>query len=217
METNDRSSVVLVVTDVTARRLAERKVQALNRRLAELAIRDPLTGLYSRTFMQNSLERELIQAERNNSPVSVVMCDLDDLSSVNDAFGRQAGDDVLVAFGSLLKRRCRRSDIACRHGGDEFLMVFPGMPVEVAERWAERIRAAMAAARVTRDSSSMQVTASFGVVTYPEHGQTWQELIAAADAAQYAAAAAGRNQVVTAPPKDELPTAALEPLAARAM
>jgi diguanylate cyclase (GGDEF)-like protein/PAS domain S-box-containing protein len=212
-----RPCIICVTTDISARVLAERKVQALNRRLAELAIRDPLTGLYNRRFMEASLEREIIEAERHGSPLSLVMCDIDHFKLINDTFGHQSGDEVLKAFGSLVKRRCRRSDIACRFGGEEFLVVFPGMPGAIAVKWADKVRAAIAGARVAKGADSLQVTASFGVATYPAHGHTWQELIAAADTAQYEAKAAGRNQVVVATPATEASAADPATLAARAM
>jgi len=123
-----RPYVICVTTDISARKLAERKIQALNRRLAELAIRDPLTGLYNRRFMEASLEREIIEAERHGSPLSLVMCDIDHFRADQRHLRHQSGDEVLKAFGSLIKRRCRRSDMACRFGGEEFLVVFPGMP-----------------------------------------------------------------------------------------
>ena len=203
LELGDRCCAILMVADITARKLAERRVQALNRQLAELAVQDPLTGLYNRRFTEASLERELLQAERSGSPVSLVMCDIDDFKAVNEAFGREGGDQVLKSFGDLLKRRCRKSDIACRCGGEEFLVVFPGMPAEVAAAWADKARAAIAAVRIAKDASSLQITASFGVATYPEHGQTWQDLIAAVDAAQYSAKVAGGNQVIAALPTDD--------------
>jgi diguanylate cyclase (GGDEF)-like protein/PAS domain S-box-containing protein len=217
LEMAHRLHAVLVVSDISARKLAERKVHALNRRIVELALRDPLTGLYSRRFAETSLERELLLCERNSSPLSVVMCDIDDFQVVNDVLGRQAGDEALRAFGWLLKRRCRKSDLACRYGGEEFLMVFPGMPAEVAVRWAESIRAAIAGAPVTRESSSLQVSASFGVAVCPVHGVSWQELIVAADTAQIAAKAAGGNQVRLASPKAELDGSDLALLLAREM
>ena len=203
LERAGRFHAVLMVSDIGARKLAERKVHALNRRLAELAVRDPLTGLYSRGFTEISLERELMQCERDNSPLSIVICDIDDFKVVNEMFGHQAGDETIKAFGWLLKRRCRKSDLACRFGGEEFLMVFPGMTAEVAAKWAEGIRVAIAGAPVRRESSSLRVSASFGVAAYPEHGESWQGLIAAADAAQVAAKAAGGNQVTSAAPKAE--------------
>ncbi len=215
-EVAGRECVACLVSDVTAKTLAERKVQALNRRLAELAVRDPLTGLYNRRFMEASLERELLEAERNGVPLSLVLCDIDHFKAINDAFGHEAGDEVLKALGSLLKRRCRRSDLACRYGGEEFLVVFPGMPGEIAKRWAESIRETVAGGRVATSAKTLQITASFGVATYPENGQTWTDLIAAADSAQYAAKTTGRDQVVTAPPVAEPAPADPAHIAARA-
>ena len=217
LERGDRLRSVWMVSNITARKLAEREVHALNRRVAELAVRDPLTGLYNRRFMEASLERELIQCERDGSALSVVTCDVDDLKVVNNAFGRKTGDETLKAFGSLLQGRCRQSDIACRYGGAGFVMVFPAMPAEVAAEWAEGIRAAMAKARVIRNSSSLQVNASFGVATYPEAGESWQELMASAYAAQSAAKATGGNQVRSASPKAEPNSPDLTLLLAREM
>ena len=217
MEVGGRLRVICVATDISARTLAERKIQALSRRLAESAVRDPLTGLYNRGFMEASLERELIEAERHGSPLSLVMCDVDDFKLINDTFGYPSGDEVLKAFGSLLKRRCRRSDVACRYGGEEFLVVFPGMPGAVAVKWADKVRAAIAGARVARGAASLRVTASFGVATYPENGRTWQDLIAAADRAQFEAKVAGRDQVVVAPTVAEPSAADPAALLAQAM
>ena len=195
MKVGREAGVIFVIADVTARKKAEREVQALNHQLAELAIHDPLTGLYNRRFMEQSLENELIRARREGSPVSVVMCDLDHFKSVNDLHGHQAGDKVLRTFSSMAKRKCRGSDIASRYGGEEFLLVFPGMPAELAATRAESVRSATAAARITAGSRTVHVTASFGVAEYPTHGETWEEIVAAADEAQYRAKAAGRNQV----------------------
>jgi diguanylate cyclase (GGDEF)-like protein len=164
--------------------------------LAAQAIRDPLTGLYNRRFMEESLENELIRAKRNGAPVSVVMCDLDHFKSVNDLYGPQAGDKVIEMFSTQVKRQCRGSDIASRYGGEEFLLVFPGMRAELAVTRAERMRGAIAEASViTAGSRTVRVTASFGVATYPADGQSWEEVVAAADNALYEAKAAGRNQV----------------------
>jgi diguanylate cyclase (GGDEF)-like protein/PAS domain S-box-containing protein len=195
MRFGDKVALILVVTDVTARKRAEDKVLALNRRLAEQAIRDPLTGLYNRRYMEESLERELLLARRSDTPVSVVMCDIDHFKSINDRYGHQAGDRVLKSFGSLVKRRCRGSDIACRYGGEEFLLVLPGMPSHIAAEWAEQMRATIAATTISWCGNRLSVTASFGVAVYPAHGSTSDEIISAADSAQYAAKAAGRNQV----------------------
>ena len=199
MEPAVREAVTLVVTDVTLRRQAERKVQALNRRLARQAIRDPLTGLYNRRFMEESIARELARAARSGYPVSLVMCDIDHFKSINDDYGHQAGDRVLRAVSKLLKQRCRSSDIPCRFGGEEFLLVFPDMPGDIAKEWAEQTRAAVEAMAIKHQGKTLRVTASFGVAVYPTHGTTSQQVMSAADDAQYAAKTAGRNQVKGAP------------------
>ncbi len=190
-----RSALILVVADVTARKQAERKVQALNRRLAEQAIRDPLTGLYNRRFMEESISRELVRATRSGYPVSLVMCDIDHFKSINDEYGHQAGDKVLSTLGALLKRNCRSSDIPCRYGGEEFLLVFPDMPGDVAAEWAEHMRETVEETRIRFRGKTLRVTASFGVAVFPTHGTNSQRVVSAADDAQYAAKAAGRNQV----------------------
>jgi diguanylate cyclase (GGDEF)-like protein/PAS domain S-box-containing protein len=198
MRFGDKIALILVVTDVTARKKAERKVLALNRRLAEQAIRDPLTGLYNRRHMEESLARELLLARRNGTPVSVVMCDIDHFKLINDRYGHQAGDKVLKTFGSVVKRGCRSSDIACRYGGEEFLLVLPGMSGDVAAEWAEQMRTTIAETPTSWHGNALSVTASFGIAVYPTHGSTSDEIISAADGAQYSAKAAGRNQVRSA-------------------
>jgi diguanylate cyclase (GGDEF)-like protein/PAS domain S-box-containing protein len=192
-------NLVLVVTDVTARKKAEHEVLTLNERLTELASRDPLTGLYNRRLMEDSMEREAAIALRRNTPLSVVMCDIDRFKSVNDTYGHQAGDEVLKAFASILESQCRRSDIACRYGGEEFIAVFPGMAVGPATDWAERQRVAVSEAKIPTESGVLRITASYGVASFPTHGRTWQEVVMAADTALYTAKISGRNQVCRAP------------------
>jgi diguanylate cyclase (GGDEF)-like protein len=155
----------------------------------------PADVLYSDTLLEESLGRELILAERNRHPVSVIMCDLDDFKAINDRHGHLGGDEILRTFGDLLKRQVRGSDIYCRYGGEEFLLVLPQMPGEYAVERAEQLRNALAAAAVSYGASSIKATASFGVATFPQDGRTGDELIAAADRALYAAKAAGRNRV----------------------
>ncbi len=199
MKVHNKAALVLVVTDVTARKRAQQQVLALNRRLAQQAIHDPLTGLYNRRYMEESLERELLRAKRNDTQVSVVMCDLDHFKNINDKYGHQAGDKVLKSFGALVKRRCRATDISCRYGGEEFLLVFPNMPGDIACEWAEHMRVTLAETPVADGGHQLKVTASFGVAVYPTHGTNPSQLVSAADSAQYAAKAAGRNRVVCAP------------------
>jgi diguanylate cyclase (GGDEF)-like protein/PAS domain S-box-containing protein len=199
MRLHDKPALIFVVADVTARKQAEHQISALNRRLAQQAIHDPLTGMYNRRYMEEALERELLRAKRNDTPVSVVMCDLDHFKDINDTYGHQAGDKVLKTFGSLVKRRCRATDIGCRYGGEEFLLVFPNMPSNIAYEWAEHMRVTLAETPISEGKNNLVVTASFGVAVYPTNGVTRHQLVSAADSAQYAAKAAGRNRVVCAP------------------
>lgn len=178
---------------------ALREVRALQAQLREQAIHDPLTGLYNRRYLDETLGRELVRAQRYGHPVGVIMGDIDHFKVVNDTYGHPAGDAVLRAFGGLLQHAARGSDICCRYGGEEFLLVLFDTAMEDAFRRAEQIRAMLAATPVTWETSVIQVTASFGVSTFPEHGQTGAALIAAADAALYAAKAGGRDQVRRCP------------------
>ena len=195
-EIGGRRVFVSVVQDVTERRRAEREVLALQEQLREQSLRDPLTGLYNRRYLEETLARELLRAERQQRPISLIMGDLDHFKEVNDRHGHPAGDQVLRAFAALLKRNARRSDVNCRFGGEEFLLVLPGMSKGEAAERAGQLCQSIAASPVACHGESIAVTASFGVAAYPGDGQTAEELVAAADAALYAAKAAGRNRVV---------------------
>jgi diguanylate cyclase (GGDEF)-like protein/PAS domain S-box-containing protein len=197
MEITGKLALILLAVDVTERMNAERQVQALQAQLREQAIRDPLTDLYNRRYLVEVFDRELILAERNKHSVSVIMGDLDHFKAVNDTFGHQSGDDVLVMFGDLMRRHTRGSDIPCRYGGEEFVLILPGMAHECACERAEELRAELAGTRVECGASVIPVTASFGVATSPHHGKTSDALIAAADSALFAAKDAGRNQVMS--------------------
>lgn len=187
--------LISLLLDITERTRVEREVRALQESLREQSMHDALTGLYNRRYLEETLGRELARAQRESVPVSVIMGDLDHFKAVNDRFGHLAGDEVLRVFGGLMKRHARASDIYCRYGGEEFLLVLPGMTQQGAVERAEQLRGAMAAAVVGFGSSPLTVTASFGVATFPRDGRTGDELIGAADAALYAAKAAGRNRV----------------------
>lgn len=200
------TGMVVIVRDITERKQVEadkknletknRELQeALQERLREQSTHDSLTGLYNRRYLEEALSRELISAERHGHPVSVIMGDLDHFKAVNDGYGHLGGDKVLRVLGELMKRYARGSDIYCRYGGDEFLLVMPQMAMEDAVERAQQLCSAMAAAPVPYGASAIAVTVSFGVATFPRDGRTADELIAAADSALYAAKAAGRNRV----------------------
>lgn len=195
MEIGGKLALMSLFMDVTERTRAEREVQALQEQLREQATHDVLTGLYNRRYLEDSLGRELISAERQGHPVSVIMGDIDHFKAVNDHYGHLGGDEVLRTFGDLLRRQVRGSDIYCRYGGEEFLLVLPRMSIGDAVDRAEQLRRAIAAAPVSYGASTIAVTASFGVAAFPRDGRTGDELISAADSALYTAKATGRNRV----------------------
>ncbi len=195
MQVESRLALIGVVMDITDRRRAEHEMQALQHKLREQSTHDALTGLYNRHYLEETLSREIISANRRGETVSVVMGDLDDFKAINDQFGHPGGDEVLRVFGDLIKQYVRASDICCRYGGEEFLLVLPQTPKHLAVERAEWLCAVLATVPVTYGSFAIAVTASFGVATFPCDGRTGDELIAAADAAMYAAKAAGRNRV----------------------
>jgi diguanylate cyclase (GGDEF)-like protein len=158
--------------------------------------RDPLTDLYNRRHLEIALQRELARARRHGFPVSLIMMDVDHFKNFNDSNGHDAGDEVLRNVAHVLKRHTRVEDVACRYGGEEFLVVLSGCPVDDAYAKAEAIREAIAQLHVfSRGSALPRVTASLGIACYPEDGERMEDLIAAADAALYRAKSSGRNCV----------------------
>ena len=182
--------VIAVSRDITERKRLELKV-------AEEAIRDPLTGLFNRRYMDETLTREISRAKRRHLPVSVVMIDLDHFKRLNDAHGHAAGDAVLERFAAILLGSVRREDIPCRYGGEEFAVILPEMTADQARQRAEVWRAELEKVSVELGETSIgPVSASMGVASFPVHGNTGTELLRAADAALYRAKDAGRNRVV---------------------
>ena len=196
MNFGGKIALMLIIMDITERIRAELEVQTLQARLREQAIRDPLTGLFNRRYLDEVIISEMARAERGGYPVSLVMCDIDHFKAVNDTYGHLAGDEVLRAFSRLIKQYSRSGDIICRYGGEEFLLVLPGMNRERAVERAEQLRVAFAAALMAHDASIIRATASFGVASFPKDGDEIDELITAADKALYTAKEAGRNRVM---------------------
>lgn len=176
---------------------AQEQLISAREELRAQAIRDPLTGLFNRRYMEESLGRELHRALRNQQPLGVLMLDLDHFKRFNDAAGHPAGDALLKELGALLQHRTRKEDIACRYGGEEFTVILPGMAVEMARRRAEELREGMKGAEVQHRGQSLgPVTLSVGVAAAPDHGATTEEILQAADEALYQAKAEGRDRVV---------------------
>jgi diguanylate cyclase (GGDEF)-like protein len=171
-----------------------RAVEATERVLRDLreqTLRDALTSLYNRRFLQDYLERELIRAKRERASLALIMMDLDRFKQINDSAGHQAGDQVLVEVGALLKRHVRGSDIACRYGGEEFAVVLPRTSLASARR-----RGAEICSAIRREPERLLgVTASLGVALCPAHATDAEALLRAADHALYEAKREGRNRV----------------------
>jgi diguanylate cyclase (GGDEF)-like protein len=160
---------------------------------------DELTGLYNRRYLSETLRRELFRAERKRAALAVVMIDLDHFKHMNDTFGHEAGDAVLRAVGQCLRDGVRRSDIPCRYGGEELVLILPECDAAAAIRCAEGFRAAIEALELRQgDVLLPRVTASFGIAMWPANGEDATELLLSADRALYAAKNGGRNRVCMA-------------------
>jgi diguanylate cyclase (GGDEF)-like protein/PAS domain S-box-containing protein len=170
------------------------------------SIRDALTGLFNRRYLEESLMRELARAKRKATPLGVVMLDVDHLKEVNDTRGHDAGDTVLQEIGHWLQSNTRAEDIACRFGGDEFILIMPDASLESTHQRAEQICTGVKLLKIFHHDQPLDsMTVSVGVAGFPTHGQTRDALLAAADTALYKAKALGRNSVAVAvikPPPD---------------
>jgi diguanylate cyclase (GGDEF)-like protein/PAS domain S-box-containing protein len=208
-EANGHFEVYGVSRDITERKQAEEllqkangqlradmeKIGQLQAELREQAIHDPLTGLFNRRYLNETLGRELARTERETDFLSIVMADIDHFKTVNDTYGHPVGDQLLVEVANLMKNNARASDIVCRYGGEEFLLVLPGTPLEAAAKRAEELRQKCAQIIIQHEEQALSVTMSFGVATYPAHGSEAEEIIIKADKALYQSKNAGRNRV----------------------
>ncbi|HLV96301.1 MAG TPA: diguanylate cyclase [Candidatus Acidoferrales bacterium] len=171
-----------------------------NLRLREVlrgqSLRDPLTGLFNRRYMEESLERELRRGVRNNQPVALLMLDIDHFKRFNDTFGHQAGDALLRALGDFLMKRTRGQDAACRYGGEEFALILSGASLEAAQKRAEILREDLKHLNVEYAGQVLgSVTLSIGLAAFPGH-DTPEVLLRAADQALYRAKTEGRDRAI---------------------
>ncbi|MCW2001596.1 diguanylate cyclase (GGDEF)-like protein [Xanthomonas arboricola] len=171
----------------------------LRETLRQQSIRDPLTGLFNRRYLEEALNHELSRCTRRVQPLSVLMLDVDHFKQFNDLHGHSGGDRVLAAIGELLLAQTRGEDICCRYGGEELTIILPEVDLATASAMAEKLRAGIDALQVMADGVSLpKITASFGVATFPGHAGNAAQLLRKADEALYRAKQAGRNQVVSA-------------------
>jgi diguanylate cyclase (GGDEF)-like protein/PAS domain S-box-containing protein len=163
------------------------------------SIRDALTGLFNRRYLEESLQRELARAQRKTVMLGVVMLDVDHLKRVNDLYGHEAGDTLLAVLGHWLQSNIRAEDISCRYGGDEFILIFPDASPESTYQRARQICEGVRLLEISHHDRSLgSATVSIGVAGFPENGQTRDALLSAVDEALYKAKDQGRNCVVTA-------------------
>jgi len=171
----------------------------LREALRNQSVRDPLTGLYNRRYLEEIMERETRRAVRSEQGLGLLMLDLDDFKKFNDTFGHDAGDNVLRESASFLLKSVRTEDVVCRFGGEEFVVVLPMASLEVTRARAERIRSRLRELSVTHQGQSLgAITVSIGVAELPQHGTTAKELLESADAALYRAKREGRDRVMVA-------------------
>ena len=171
------------------------EINTLKETLQEQAIRDPLTGLHNRRYLDETLAHEVARAKRENYPISIMLIDIDRFKNFNDTYGHSTGDEVLKSLSRLLVESIRQGDIACRYGGEEFLIVMVSTHETDVERRAEKIRHDFNELRTRFENQELSATVSIGVSYYPRHGTEIQQVIKNADAAMYQAKQKGRNRV----------------------
>ncbi len=171
----------------------------LREALRQQSIRDPLTGLFNRRYLEETLQREVRRAARNQRPVGIIMIDIDHFKHINDTFGHTAGDVLLSEIGSFLRSNVRGEDIACRFGGEEFVLIMPEATREITSQRAEHFRKNLKQLSVKQSDQLVgRITLSLGVAIFPDHGSTGEEVLQAADVALYRAKRQGRDRVVIA-------------------
>jgi diguanylate cyclase (GGDEF)-like protein len=171
----------------------------LRETLRDQSIRDPLTGLFNRRFMQESLDRELQRARRKKRPLTVVFVDLDHFKRFNDAFGHDAGDLVLRTMADLFLRHFRGDDVVCRYGGEEFAIILPESSAKDAAKRANQLRIEARGISMRHLGQVLDsVTLSIGIAAFPEHGSTSEEILRAADQCLYQSKSDGRDRLTVA-------------------
>jgi diguanylate cyclase (GGDEF)-like protein len=193
------------IRDITDRKQAQDALLESEALLRELSVRDHLTGLFNRRYLEETLERELLRALRQQISLGVIMLDVDDFKQINDTYGHFAGDTVLRKLGKLLRKHIRGEDVASRYGGDEFILVLPGASLEVTRERARLICEAAKAFQLDVDGKNIDsITFSLGIAAFPQDSSNMAGLLKAADAALYLAKNAGKGRVAAAGQNSEL-------------
>lgn len=184
------------IRDITDRKKAEDALLKSEALLREQSVRDHLTGLFNRRYMEETLEREISRASRKKLSLGIIMLDVDRFKQFNDTYGHAEGDALLRELGNSLRRQVREEDIACRYGGDEFIIVLPDSSREVTQERAELLCEHAARFNIQFEGRSLQVvTLSLGVAIFPDNGSNSASVLKAADDALYRAKRGGRSRV----------------------
>jgi diguanylate cyclase (GGDEF)-like protein/PAS domain S-box-containing protein len=187
------------IRDITDRVQAQKALEESEALLRELSVRDHLTNLFNRRFLEETLEREILQASRKHLSISIIMLDVDNFKAINDTHGHAVGDTILRELGILLKEHVRGGDVACRYGGDEFILVLLDVSHEATEQRAILISQFATKIHLRVDGKPLDpISLSIGIAFFPDHGSTCDVLLKAADKALFHAKHQGRGIVVTA-------------------
>lgn len=174
-----------------------RSIVESQKRLSKLAMTDSMTGLYNRRHMMDVIDYEVVRQKRSATPLSLIIADIDHFKSINDRYGHETGDAVLIAVSQLIRNSIREQDSASRWGGEEFLLALPDTGLDQAILIAQRIRDMVAANPISVDRQTISTSMTLGVAAY-QSGETASKAIARADALLYEGKKAGRNRVVSA-------------------
>lgn len=171
----------------------------LRHRLRHHSVRDGLTGLFNRRYLEDTLAREIHRSKRNKAPLGLILCDLDHFGGFNDRHGFDGGDKVLQALAGLLQASFRGSDVCCRYDGGRFAVILPDASLANTQQRAEEIKDLVREISVTRRGETLSaITASLGIAAYPEHASDVGEMIAAAESALFLTKQSGGNSVSVA-------------------
>lgn len=192
----DEKVIQCNIRDITERKRAQDALLESEANLREQSVRDYLTGLFNRRYMEETLAREVLRATRNQLSLGIIMLDVDEFKHINDNIGHLAGDVVLQEVGKLLRDHIRGGDIPSRFGGDEFVVVLPDASLEVTRQRAEQLCESVQQLQIQYDGQTLEaITVSLGIAAFPNNGSTSAELLKAVDNALYQAKRDGRGRV----------------------